>query len=111
MTDTAIDAAPAWMPPPASVPAEVKRQAREAGFSWTTIRRAKDVLGIRSSKARFDGGWEWALPKMLTCTEDAQPAGLSTLGQVEHLGRKSDGMNETSDVSPIDQGPFNKHGP
>lgn len=87
---------------------DVRRQATKAGFSWATVRRAKDALGIQPSKTGFNGGWEWALPKALTITEDAQPAGLGTLGQVEHLGLKVEDMDETINIRQrIGTGPAN----
>lgn len=65
---------------------QIKTQATQAGYSWATIRRAKDALGIKPSKIRFDGGWEWALPtKVLKCAEDAHTNKVSTLGENEHL--------------------------
>lgn len=34
----------------------------EDGFSWATVRRAKDELGIKARKDGFEGGWQWTLP-------------------------------------------------
>jgi len=95
---------------------EVKREASQAGIAWRTLRRAKDGLGIKPSKTRFDGGWEWCLPKVAKGsrpnnvapfgvggplrvepeenspfestqnTEDAQGVHLSTTGELGHLG-------------------------
>jgi hypothetical protein len=63
----------------------LRGMAADAGFAWPTLRRAKDELGIKPSKTRFDGGWEWALPaKMLIkLHEDAHTP------QVEHLRREN----------------------
>ena len=36
--------------------------ARTDGHSKMTIKRAKTVLGVQSSKERFDGPWMWILP-------------------------------------------------
>ena len=41
---------------------EVKEQAQEASIKWATLRRAKDALGVRSTKGKFDGKWYWRLP-------------------------------------------------
>jgi replicative DNA helicase len=71
---------------------EVKRQATQAGMKWATVRRAKDTLGIKSTKTSFDGGWEWAiLPKMLKGTQDAQSQSVSTFAQGEHLRTDQEG--------------------
>jgi putative DNA primase/helicase len=62
---------------------DVEREAREAGYSIATVRRAKAAIGVVSRKPGFGGPWEWTLPqpaKMLT--EDAHTPGS------EHLGEK-----------------------
>lgn len=42
---------------------DVKAEAKEAGLSWATVRRAKDVIGARPRKNGFsDARWFWALP-------------------------------------------------
>jgi putative DNA primase/helicase len=41
---------------------QVRTEARAAGLSWITVRRAAEALGIRSRKQAFSGGWVWALP-------------------------------------------------
>jgi hypothetical protein len=65
---------------------DLQRYAKDAGIAWATVRRAKDALGIKSAKTRFDGGWEWALPsKMLKGAQDAHTKTVSTFEQVEHL--------------------------
>ncbi|OAI20420.1 hypothetical protein A1507_22845, partial [Methylomonas koyamae] len=40
---------------------DVKDEAEKAGFSWATIRRAKENGGIESKKSGFDNGWIWSL--------------------------------------------------
>jgi len=34
----------------------------QKGFSWATIRRAKEDLGIKAGKSSFSGAWSWELP-------------------------------------------------
>ena len=43
---------------------DVKREARRAGVSDITLRRAKTILGVRSSKLGFGSAavWRWSLP-------------------------------------------------
>lgn len=47
--------------------AQVKKEAMEAGISAKTLRRAKELLGVRSKPERDDKGkalrWKWWLPK------------------------------------------------
>jgi putative DNA primase/helicase len=40
----------------------LEEEAKSAGISWATIRRAKDALGIKSQKSGADGPWMWKLP-------------------------------------------------
>lgn len=69
----------------------VKEQAAQVGIAWATVRRAKDALGIKPAKTRFDGGWEWTFPsKVLTSAEGAHVKSVSTLGEVEHLRAVTD---------------------
>jgi hypothetical protein len=42
---------------------EIYRHASDAGIAKRTLERAKARLGIRATKTRFDGGWEWKLPE------------------------------------------------
>lgn len=44
---------------------EVEDQAKEAGFSLATIRRARSLLGIIPYQQNFNGRRIWELPKML----------------------------------------------
>ena len=39
-----------------------KTMAEQAGISYRTLRRAKDTLGVQSSKAGLSGQWWWSLP-------------------------------------------------
>ena len=42
---------------------QVKKEADDAGHSWTTIRRASQKLGIEKRKDHgANGAWRWALP-------------------------------------------------
>ena len=62
---------------------EAKKQARDAGVSEATLRRAKEALGVGSHKDGMGGGWLWELP------EDVQPPCLE---HFEHL-RGNDPQN------------------
>ena len=66
---------------------DIQKAASAAGHSWATVRRAKDILHVRSDKPGMDEGWVWQLP-----VEGAhgKPKGLNKKawapsGEVEHL--------------------------
>lgn len=42
--------------------AEVRQRAGAAGHSWRTIERVRGSLGIRATRAGFEGGWSMSLP-------------------------------------------------
>ena len=41
----------------------VQAEAREAGISFATLRRASDKLGVLKRKGGMNSGWYWSLPK------------------------------------------------
>jgi hypothetical protein len=47
---------------------DVRKEAKAAGIAETTLRRAKDRLGVVASKTSISGGWEWRFPDV----EDGQ---------------------------------------
>jgi putative DNA primase/helicase len=68
--------------------------AKGAGHSDATIRRAKTALGVESRKdgeAGIRGGWVWALPRRCSKNaEDAQQKEVSILGSLDRLGGDGD---------------------
>jgi len=44
---------------------KIQGEAKAAGLSWMTVRRAKEALLVVASKSAYQGGWQWRL-------EDAQ---------------------------------------
>ena len=82
---------------PGPLPAtRVRAEAREAGLSWITVRRAQERLGIRPRKVGRPGErqqWVWALPD----AEDAHAApkvltaaGMTAFVPDEHLRVEDD---------------------
>jgi len=79
---------------------DIRKRAESDGYSWATIRRAKDELIIKAQKDGMKSGWVWRMPehetvkafpentKMLKNAEDAQQKGVSTFGKFEHLHAK-----------------------
>jgi hypothetical protein len=57
---------------------KLKDDAKAERFSWATVRRAKDALGVITEKSGYQGAWQWRLKD--TQSKDAQPytAQLST---------------------------------
>jgi hypothetical protein len=51
---------------------QIEARAKAAGYSWATVRRAKDRLGIVPEKTGFDGGWVWGLPERGSSQGDNQ---------------------------------------
>lgn len=46
----------------------LQREAKNAGISWASIRRAAEEIGVEKRKDGYQGQWTWALP------QGAQPA-------------------------------------
>jgi hypothetical protein len=68
----------------------IEADAKEAGISKATLRRAKDKLDVRFRKDGMDGGWLWWLPER-RCSEESEDAHkksvstFDTFGGHEHL--------------------------
>lgn len=66
---------------------EVKKDCIGAGYSQSTMNRAKKNLGIDAKKVGIGKGsyWVWAMPKILNNHKDSQPENMRTFGQIENL--------------------------
>jgi putative DNA primase/helicase len=42
---------------------EIRSLAESEGFSYATLRRAKNALRVKSRKGTFGGSWIWSLPE------------------------------------------------
>jgi putative DNA primase/helicase len=81
---------------------EIQANARGAGYSEATIRRAKDALKVEAIKIGKDR-WEWQLPisapplgtqgKVLNKSEDAHQKSVSAFDNLEHLQTPTGGYS------------------
>ncbi len=62
----------------------IQEQAKEAGISWATVRRASDAMGVK--KRPSNGSWYWRLPHLLK--QVAQLAQRSETEQVEQVSEQ-----------------------
>ncbi len=85
---------------------DVQNEAKASGHSWATIRRAKDVLGVRVQRDGFGkgGAWRWVLPAQPTPSSEpidaiaALKKNMSTYafyGEDEHLCAPIDAHEQT----------------
>jgi hypothetical protein len=88
---------------------DIQAEAKEAGLSWATVRRAKERLGIvaeRESHGRDGGGrWTWAMPSFARCSSPLQHAHAleaSALQKCEHLAVVGQARAPVADGSPAD---------
>ena len=66
---------------------EIKQAAREAGFSWATVKRAKALAGVEPFHVGYGTPWQWRL-KSHSCSTDpivAQPLDVSNNDDGEQL--------------------------
>lgn len=82
---------------------EIEGNAKEAGMSWSTVKRAKTSLGLVVKKTGYggEGKWSWKLPdtptessKETKETKDAQQNLLGNLSKFEHLNTINDPDDE-----------------
>lgn len=67
-------------------PKVIDYQAKEAGVSNSTLRRAKESLGVESNKIGMEGGWAWSLPRRgPKDAEAAQPQGMGIFEEDGYL--------------------------
>ena len=62
----------------------IQEQAKEAGISWATVRRASDAMGVK--KRPSNGSWYWQLPHLLK--QVAQLAQRSETEQLEQVNEQ-----------------------
>lgn len=76
----------------------VKKDSRESGYSWATVRRAADALGVIRRKGGMDAGWYWSLPASKVLTKNSKVL----TAQDEHLREDlSTFEGEPEDEEPV----------
>jgi len=70
---------------------KIVEEAKSAGCSWATVKRAKNHLGVNAVKGGMKSGWCWVLP------EDAQDISKVLTKNSEHLQEEM----STFDTPPI----------
>jgi len=50
---------------------KIQAEAKSAGLSWITVRRAKEALTVTASKSGYQGAWQWQLEE--AHSKDAHP--------------------------------------
>ena len=65
---------------------DLRAQATAAGYSWSTVQRAKMTLGIKPEKGGFQGQWYWEYPpKAINEPKDTQVNNRGAFGDRDHL--------------------------
>lgn len=80
----------------------VEAQAKEAGISWRTVRRASDALGIK--KRKLQGAWYWDRPNLSKqLVQDGQRLNDGQVGQLDGQdeGRNVAGAEADTDESEV----------
>lgn len=84
-TDEAVDFLRDLLFNGAMMVSQIQKEARQAGISEKSLRRAREKLGIKSKKSTFSGSWELGLAEDAHNSQDAHPKTEGALGDMGHL--------------------------
>ena len=84
-TDDAVDFLTNLLSGGSAKVSDIQNEARNAGISEKTLRRARQKLGVRPQKNGFNGGWVLNLPEDALIGEVALPKGEGVLEGTGHL--------------------------
>ncbi len=84
-TDDAVDLLNFFLSDGSMKASEIQKEARSAGISEKSLRRARERLGIKPKKSSFGGGWEWGLTEDAPRSQDAQSKEEGMLADSGHL--------------------------
>jgi hypothetical protein len=88
----------------------VQKEVQRAGVTESTLKRAKTVLGVKTKKASFGGGWIWTLPNGRSSSPDDDLLRENAISVNEKSDEKStkriivpeeDHPNRTRDDDPL----------
>ncbi len=85
---------------------EVKRESRDAGYAWATIRRAQKHLGIKPIKSGMKGKWFWSINNQKyedahEDAEDAQQNRMSNFVENEQLRENTTAIDDAPNVGDL----------
>ncbi len=76
----------------------VYAEAREAGYSERTVRRAQKALGVEAVKEGMQAGWQWWLPtKAAKNAEDGQTNNVDAFDDLGRLRETSGGLDSVAE--------------
>ncbi|MBC7619253.1 MAG: AAA family ATPase [Candidatus Saccharibacteria bacterium] len=71
---------------------DLEVQAKEAGISWRTVRRASDAMGI-IKKPAADKRWYWKLPNLSNLANLSKPENVDNLANMDNSPPSNDGKS------------------
>ena len=80
----------------------IVEEGKSAGYSRSTLHRAKDTLKIKPYREHFGGAWSWKLPEVTSQVLSSQP--VSEERDLENLG-SWDSRPETGNLRCVLSGP------
>lgn len=76
----------------------VQAEAKAAGISWASVRRAADALGVKRTKG--PGAWYWSLPQGAHRSQHEQHGQLEHVEQVDRIPQ-SEGAQDAQDARSV----------
>jgi hypothetical protein len=77
--------------------AQVRHEAEAMGFALSALRRAREDLGVRTTRPAFDRPWFWQLPAATTAADGTAPARPDNLLKFDKLDESGDPSAKTGE--------------
>jgi hypothetical protein len=88
---------------------KIKADGIKESFSWATLRRAKDALGVATEKSGFQGAWQWRLKDVQSKGAQSYTPQVNTFEQ--EIERKAHNHNsDAKDAHSTDMSTFGDDG-